>query len=683
MVIAKKSITILITWIVFFVANSFQIGFAGAREEHHEHSKDQANKQMEKLGHKNKGKKSMGSTINKKIKSEKHGEGKKNKSKDKENHDVEETNPEDLIAICMADSSGKLAHELELMLQVLTRQVASPAFLFPVAEGFGEFIFSALGNPKLQPPCDPRIFDASNPAMTCVPQKYENYQWFANKLPPKYNNASHSTSYPGLPPNYSPESVDFTGATVPFPDYMFPGFYHNETDIRSWGFQKWPSFALCFPTLGGRKVAQFRRNDPDILSLFTMNLDVRGANNERKRQYMSALTCEKLPKYEAAIDHALDRLVHAIEFDHKPVLSTWYDIVSDLFWDLHLGDNVNRPNFLRRYIKRLFNATANIRGVCDPVSPAYDEIISAYCEAQEVTKYIIERDQVIQAEADDTTFIYWWNKAGIPVSAILLEVVHNSLAFIQWINVVFLAIAAQLGGYTALDFQGGLVGKQIDFFQKYSEATSEQERLNVAREFVRLTMPDNIWLSTLEQTANHPSDNFTDPSFDHTVSGHVPLFIQAMNDIDPITGASIAANYDTSRYIDFEQRSGKVCPFAHLHGGKHEILTPEDFQVSAIDGETMIPAGHEKLIPIFDTPKYCPFGLGYRRCPAEGLNYMFVGKVLQKLGHMKFKEVGISLTTDPAYVVGGLPSNSSAFATGVSVGPFRRIDNIYVDNKSA
>ena len=53
---------------------------------------------------------------------------------------------------------------------------------------------------------------------------------------------------------------------------------------------------------------------------------------------------------------------------------------------------------------------------------------------------------------------------------------------------------------------------------------------------------------------------------------------------------------------------------------------------SDLDGQTIIPSSHKKFIPVFDKPKYCPFGLGYRRCPAEIFNYFFTGKLMQKIG---------------------------------------------------
>ena len=110
-----------------------------------------------------------------------------------------------------------------------------------------------------------------------------------------------------------------------------------------------------------------------------------------------------------------------------------------------------------------------------------------------------------------------------------------------------------------------------------------------------------------------------DESYDPSPSYHIPLVIQALNDnFDPATFETSAAEYNTIRYADFIPKN---CPASAGN------LKPSD-----LDGQTIIPSSHKKFIPVFDKPKYCPFGLGYRRCPAEIFNYFFTGKLMQKIG---------------------------------------------------
>lgn len=206
-------------------------------------------------------------------------------------------------------------------------------------------------------------------------------------------------------------------------------------------------------------------------------------------------------------------------------------------------------------------------------------------------------------------------------------------------------IAAKVQGRVAIEsLVGGFVdppSKKLDFFEKYKEATTDGERLDVVREAYRLLLPSNIWLSALETKENEGSTlDYSDQNFDHRRSIHVPLIIQAIND-DSYDGTGLpfrtgAYEYGTERYQpDFDASAQATCPFL-----KNSKITPDNFAASSIDGETMIPAGHEKLIPIYDKPKYAPFGLGYRRCAGEILNYSFLDLVLSNLADLEFEVRG-------------------------------------------
>lgn len=159
-----------------------------------------------------------------------------------------------------------------------------------------------------------------------------------------------------------------------------------------------------------------------------MNLEDRGEENLRKRQYMSALTCDKVALYEPKISSALKSLVKSVTKNpEKGIIGTWQELNLDLFLDLHFGA-VKHPEYVRRYFARSFSTVANLGGICNPLDPDMEILSAAYCEVEEVKKYIEERLNKVLEDDDDTAIIYHWSKAGLPPLAIAQEAEHNTLA---------------------------------------------------------------------------------------------------------------------------------------------------------------------------------------------------------------------------------------------------------------
>lgn len=329
-----------------------------------------------------------------------------------------------------------------------------------------------------------------------------------------------------------------------------------------------------------------------------------------------------------------------------------------------------------------------------------------FCRNPLVEEYFEERRQIVVEEEDESTFLYWWNVAEFPPERNTFEAIHNILAFVQYVNTLFLLLRAKIpltfdpalgaavgGGYISI--QNAAVGQQLpppslDFFAKYDEAgDDENERLNVAREAYRILLPNNNWLSQVkvDQAAEDNADALL-PDADLIRSFHIPIFIQAMNDNYNQTSLDTDFGvFDTSRYADFDTSLSR-CPVA---AGLAKNNPTNLLKTSDLDGETIVPKQTEKLIPIFpagsrDTelvngPKYCAFGLGYRRCPGELLNMVVMETLLDKLSGLP-----IAMGGDPAAGLG--PSNlfikvnrnDPNFGTAVSVAPNTRVrDNLFVD----
>lgn len=340
------------------------------------------------------------------------------------------------------------------------------------------------------------------------------------------------------------------------------------------------------------------------------------------------------------------------------------------------------------FFTRAFKFVANLNGACNPLNPDTEALFNAFCEVKEVKNYIQEQIDAVVADNDQSSIIYWWNEAGLSPLAIIQEAVHNVLAFGGHTFILYLLVTAKVQGRVAIEnLSQGTVDNfstlKLDFFEKYKEASNDAERFDVVREAYRLTLPSSLYFSQLEDSSNENYNDlpYNDPDFDHRRTAHIPLILQAINDdsYDPTTLQTNAFEFDAGRYeLDgFDAaESGVQCPFVKNSNADNDVLSPSDFVVSSIDGETMIPRGHEKLIPVYDRPKYAPFGLGYRRCAGEILNYMIMDKVLDALGDLDFMVEGaFSADLTSNELAEGIPCDDPI---AVPAGLTCRPDNLYV-----
>jgi len=267
------------------------------------------------------------------------------------------------------------------------------------------------------------------------------------------------------------------------------------------------------------------------------------------------------------------------------------------------------------------------------------------------------------------------------------EILHNIFAFALYVTATFLVITAKVVGRVVTEniFEGvvePLSDTKLDFFQLYADATDD-DRLDIIRETWRQLLPNNAWVSS-HQTSEGMNDG-TDFSDMHDYSRimHIPFMLQAMNDGYSYTSGDTTAYEYTpesvkTRYEDFQPSSDTAkCPFLQSQdndGEDDQFLLPSNFTMSPIDDETVIPAGHEKLIPVYDTSQYCPFGLGHRRCPAEMLHMTFMDEILNSFKGLEFEVRGDGIDLND--ILNGVPCNEpNSVASGP---PGCREDNIFV-----
>jgi len=278
------------------------------------------------------------------------------------------------------------------------------------------------------------------------------------------------------------------------------------------------------------------------------------------------------------------------------------------------------------------------------------------------------------------------DKGEVYISCLTQEILHNIFAFALYVTATFLVITAKVVGRVVTEniFEGiePLSDTKLDFFQLYANATDD-DRLDIIRETWRQLLPNNAWVSS-HQTSDGMNDgtDFGD-MHDYSRIMHIPFMLQAMNDgYDYTSGDTKAYEYTPesveTRYEDFQPSSDTAkCPFLQSQdddGEDDQFLLPSNFTKSPIDDETVIPAGHEKLIPVYDTSQYCPFGLGHRRCPAEMFHMTFMDEILDSFKDLEFEVSGNGIDLND--ILNGVPCNrTDSVASGP---PGCREDNIFV-----
>ena len=514
-------------------------------------------------------------------------------------------------------------------------------------------------------PVNPGLDDANN--------EDERFEWFSNVIPTQYSKWN-IWKYPGIPP----PPISF----LPPTHQMFP-FWNSQWQVSNWGYRKFAAFPHWVIAVLGNDPATYEsaslRN-----SIFAKDLEDRGPNNRLKKQYMTALTCDKIHFYEPKIQAAVDKFVGDITQDGKPLMSSFYQHNLELYFDLHLDGPTGHPEYVTEYVE-LFMQLLHVDGD-NYVQTRRDDWTRLTCLVPYVEDYFAERRQHILENNIQSTFVYWWDDAGIPVESVLFEAVHNILAWGQFAAALFQVLRAKLEGYIAIEnvIDGLILDKKVDLIAKLGAASDFQERLDVAREAFRLLVPTQFVMSRVNtKPEGEDVKVLQDEDFEHTKSLLLPYFVQVLNDgYNPLFLTTKVAEYNTDRYRDFQPAT--ACPFASGQFLNSSNLD-EEFIASSVDGETIVPASHADYFPVFPTgrkpflglgeingPKYCPFGLGYRRCPAEIFNLFYLQTILDGLAGLDFTiEGNRSLFDEPG-------PGEEGFDEAVPGGLNRLLDVIFV-----
>lgn len=366
--------------------------------------------------------------------------------------------------------------------------------------------------------------------------------------------------------------------------------------------------------------------DDPRLTVFITNLRDRGPDNYRKKVYMWALTCEKMGLYKEKVDTFLNEFYSQITTYSQPVLSAFRKSLLRFFLAMHVGYD-DYPDYVLEY----FNIFIDIVGFGDPNRPGRNEaMIWGRKTVPLVREYFAKRNEIIKETQDKTSIMFHWFEAGLDPQGLVMEAIHNIIAFSQFNNVVYLLINDK---YNGTQVPPPVNNIKYDFFTRFKQALTDSQRLDVIRELYRLLTPNNTSFSrVIEANQNDPNIVIQ--------SRHLHKVIMAS-----IEGAKYFG-YTPQRYVsNFETDFNQCQP--NPPTSVIQNFNPADYFItSPVDDQTLLPITNTKMIPVFPNPSvppspsdltYMPFGLGYRRCPGEMMVYYITIKLLDKIKDLQFE----------------------------------------------
>lgn len=519
--------------------------------------------------------------------------------------------------------------------------------------------------------------------------RFDNIRSPTNATDPTRRNITYFPAYPIAFPNGTG-----LGINVPF---LVGNLINHSRFEKHLGIPYSVYFAI------GTNTTDLSPTDPR-LSVFIKNLQDRGPLNLEHRRYKAALTRSKVVgRYSNRIKKFVSNVYDSWVINKAPMLSTFQSRLVDFFLDIHLG-TADHPAVVRQYFADfLYFVTTTDTNAVSAI-----RVMTLHMNAQCVREYFRERMAVIIATTATDTIPWNWLQAGMPIETTVLEAIHNIIAFGQFGHTVQLLVNQALnpgvtpgtGGLTFLQlYRRAAAGLGISFAlpppyvnSSIYSGTPEQLKINVVREFFRITLPNNLWFSL-------DLDNNCTGCSPSTQSRHIAQLIQIRGEYDKAglvtpwspagsagwnTAAQLYGRYDPIRYaasfmgafstaIVGGTSTSPAFDASDLQPGIASSIASMTF--SPVDNETVIPATDAAMIPVFPTPIYAPWGLGGRRCPGEIFN-QFVGlELFEALQCLQFKD---DCVANPSFCN---PSSPNYKYLPVPLAPFKAVpDSLFVLN---
>jgi len=413
------------------------------------------------------------------------------------------------------------------------------------------------------------------------------------------------------------------------------------------GFAKFLSISYYIHMYAGINPFTFQQTD-QYNTLFLTDKNFRGPNNFRKKLYMFALRACSMPNYQTRVSNFVNKCYTDFTVHRRPVLSSFQSNLIDFFLSVHLGD-AEYPDNIKQYFLRFTEA------IGDPTGSTRDEaVMFGWRTAPCVQEYFASR--LPEATRDPSCFVYHWNIAGMSPISLVSESLHNIIAFNQFSNMMDLLVRPIADGSAAYNL--------FDIFKTsptpppYTDANTWKNV--VVQEAYRLLVPNTTTFSrtTFNTEAPPPSGAAVQARHVHQV-----LMVQSWGGEIPYGTPNPAVNFTTAQtgaaadYV-FDFDATGACPDV-FPNPLSQVDPTSAFEENILDGETVIDSVNPLSIPVFDTLKYTPFGLGYRRCAGEIFTYFVTIQMMER-----FKDLNWSVEA----LTPGAPAS-------VPLAPFKTVPN--------
>lgn len=438
-----------------------------------------------------------------------------------------------------------------------------------------------------------------------------------------------------FPPQYPTSSTVYAWSSPVIPNSPINGTLPAGVP-NNWGHKKQGSVPESIGIFMDLLIEELSGSDP-LLSLFLTNREERGLNERRSAVYMSALrACIVKTAYREKTRAFLNRVYADVTTYKRPLLSAFKEALIDYLLDVHVG-TAKHPEEVRTY----FGEFIEFIGTGDPTAAGRNaRVLLGRRLTPLVRNYFSERNAIVIANKDASSIIYYWHIAGLAPEGLVMESIHNAIAFEQFLNILFKLVIDKISG-TVQPVAGTI---QYNFFAKHAAVASDPvARLNVVREVMRLTVPNAVSFSKVVDPAQPGAfitSRLLHQSIMITNTGALLGNAAAYFAYNPALYSAFI-NYNTS--ID-----DTVCSAADsspMASAKPDALFTRA-NVGA-DTQTFFDVNNVKLIPVFQTPIYATFGLGYRRCKGEILVYDIVDMMLEIFAPLNWY---IGATGSPATV---------------------------------
>jgi len=489
-------------------------------------------------------------------------------------------------------------------------------------------------------------------------------------------------------PPFPPETLPWTSNIIPwYTGQSSPngGVFANGTTTSGNYYRKFQSIPYILAYYAGLDFETIPPDSP-VLTVFLKDFQERGPSNLAKTDYIYALTTDKMPFYVDKMRNLINTVYTAVVSNGAPIVSTFREALVEFFVAIHTGVD-DYPDFVIRYFSLFIDV---IGFISNPNIDIVPWLLEGRSLEPKIREYYAERTNIVLTTEDKTTFVFWWNQAGLAIPSLVTESLHNIIAFAQFVNTFYKTVvdkvwAASPPPYDPSDpdnipcwFPKTIIPfiplpgpaapysiGPVDFFAKYGAETDPAQRLNIIRELYRLLLPNSNAFSKMNDSASPDNIQVRNIWAQMMIAqqpvynpyGTIPLpppltpqilsyYAYRLNPALPALNPGFAPypGFDTVPYPDvvYHPDPPPISVSDNINSIDFVEFSPADNDATFNDG-TVLDRYNEKSAPVTgsggsDLPfPYYPFGTSYRRCPGEIFNYFLTELLVDKFSDIEFE----------------------------------------------